>query len=954
MLLFTLIAAFSFSQNIISSTKVDIRTPAIFRSQVRFTNLTPELRLAYILGWEHTTGNVFDVPITQFIDTVYTYGLDSSFFSRTFGSIYPKTITDSLGIGTNNPAEKLDVNGNINISTTSSTVGQIKQNGTTILHTYGSSATRTNLFWGIDAGNFTNATAYGNFSFGYQALKSLTSGDENFAVGYQAMYHNATGGSNIAIGYSALHNNTASDNIAMGNQAMESVTTSTKNIALGGFALSTITTTGGSNIAIGDGSMKELKSGNYNVGVGVNSFRCVANAVTGGNTAIGYSALANDSIAPSNTAIGYQSLQTLKKGAGLNTSVGTSAGTNNLQGARNSYFGTESGYNSTGSDNVFLGYNSGYNETGDNKLYIDNTNSATPLIWGDFATDSVVVNGDFGIRGNSYFYSNSAPATGEPNYFVGEFTSTPGNMYNFRSTMNINLTDSSVNRLGGVLGEAYIKATSKGLSRAVGVYGYIQNLSAKTVNQGYALYGMVSNHGTGTIANSYGLYIDTFINDGGGSLGTPYGVYVANPYENYFGGTINIPATTATVGYLTQGGSRILHTYGTGNLFLGSLSGNFTLSGATNNTGVGLNTLSDLTSGDYNVAIGSRAGDSLTTGISNMLIGESAGASLKDDDNNVYIGFEAGRSNTVSNNIGIGSNALETGSGVGNIAIGMNALTIGGTSASSTIIGYLSGENLVNNDNNTFIGASSGRNANSKYNTFIGMGAGKGTFGTATDDANTFVGMYAGLYLGAGYNNVGLGYGALQSSFGYDLTGTGNVAVGRESLAGMRSGTYNTAIGYRTGYSNLTGTGNVFIGNSAGYNETGSDKLYIENSNADSTGTLIFGNFATNRIKVNGSFSSGVDTIADNDATPDVSGANTFIYNGTANPVSIIDLDNPTPGHYYTFFGNSDSNTLGFPESSTNFKTRGGDITLGQYDNATFYCWADNVYILISVQDVAP
>ncbi len=40
-------------------------------------------------------------------------------------------------------------------------------------------------------------------------------------------------------------------------------------------------------------------------------------------------------------------------------------------------------------------------------------------------------------------------------------------------------------------------------------------------------------------------------------------------------------------------------------------------------------------------------------------------------------------------------------------------------------------------------------------------------------------------------------------------------------------------------------------------------------------------------------------TIADNDATPDVSGANVFTYNGTANSVVVTDLDNPTVGVVY-------------------------------------------------------
>jgi hypothetical protein len=52
--------------------------------------------------------------------------------------------------------------------------------------------------------------------------------------------------------------------------------------------------------------------------------------------------------------------------------------------------GADSGWNSvSGSSNVFLGYRAGYNETGSNKLYIANSNTNPPLIYGDFSTGRV-------------------------------------------------------------------------------------------------------------------------------------------------------------------------------------------------------------------------------------------------------------------------------------------------------------------------------------------------------------------------------------------------------------------------------------------------------------------------------------------------------------------------------------------------------------------------------------
>jgi len=56
----------------------------------------------------------------------------------------------------------------------------------------------------------------------------------------------------------------------------------------------------------------------------------------------------------------------------------------------------------TGSNNIFIGYQSGFNESGSNKLYIDNSNTTTPLIYGDFSKDSLSINGKLNISGSVY------------------------------------------------------------------------------------------------------------------------------------------------------------------------------------------------------------------------------------------------------------------------------------------------------------------------------------------------------------------------------------------------------------------------------------------------------------------------------------------------------------------------------------------------------------------------
>ena len=63
----------------------------------------------------------------------------------------------------------------------------------------------------------------------------------------------------------------------------------------------------------------------------------------------------------------------------------------------------------TGSGNIFLGYKAGYNETGSNKLYIENSDATTPLIFGDFAADSIRINGSVTISDFLHLISRDDP-----------------------------------------------------------------------------------------------------------------------------------------------------------------------------------------------------------------------------------------------------------------------------------------------------------------------------------------------------------------------------------------------------------------------------------------------------------------------------------------------------------------------------------------------------------------
>jgi len=67
-------------------------------------------------------------------------------------------------------------------------------------------------------------------------------------------------------------------------------------------------------------------------------------------------------------------------------------------GNNNTFIGLGAGFsNRTGTGNIFLGFTAGYNETGSNKLYIDNSHTSTPLIYGEFYNKILTINGNLRV-----------------------------------------------------------------------------------------------------------------------------------------------------------------------------------------------------------------------------------------------------------------------------------------------------------------------------------------------------------------------------------------------------------------------------------------------------------------------------------------------------------------------------------------------------------------------------
>jgi len=177
---------------------------------------------------------------------------------------------------------------------------------------------------------------------------------------------------NILIGnYTGTYLSTGDGNVLMGANTGQSVTTGSYNIFIGQGVAKNDTVTGYGNVAIGKYSSISMTGGYNNTFTGTQSGRGVT---TGSRNVIsGYNA---------GYVIGFGS---------DNVMLGSYAG-RYATGDTNVFLGMRSGFNATGSSNVFLGFEAGYNETGSYKLYISNSDTANPLIKGDFESGITTLN----------------------------------------------------------------------------------------------------------------------------------------------------------------------------------------------------------------------------------------------------------------------------------------------------------------------------------------------------------------------------------------------------------------------------------------------------------------------------------------------------------------------------------------------------------------------------------
>ncbi len=244
-----------------------------------------------------------------------------------------------------------------------------------------------NYFIGHQAGDsLQNSTYTGKYNLfcGFESGLSDTSGSYNSFFGYQSGYRNISGKNNVFTGYNTGKNHISGDNnVYIGNEA-------------GSGSLSE-DETGINNVFIGTESGTNNTTGIYNTFLG---YRTGYQNTTGGhNIFLGYQSGLNNTTGWTNIYIGSWAGMDNQTGSD-NVYIGGASGRDNTHGLRNTYLGFYTGATATGTDNVFIGYEAGKNELGSNKLFIDNNETSTPLIYGDFSSDFIRIHGSATIGQN--------------------------------------------------------------------------------------------------------------------------------------------------------------------------------------------------------------------------------------------------------------------------------------------------------------------------------------------------------------------------------------------------------------------------------------------------------------------------------------------------------------------------------------------------------------------------
>ncbi len=286
------------------------------------------------------------------------------------------------------------------------------------------------VFLGQDAGRVDDLTTNNNVFVGRSAGYSNTSGFSNVYIGYEAGYAATTQESTVAIGREAGRNNTGAFGNTMLGYYAGADNTGNDNVMIG--YESGVGNTGGDNFFMGRGTgwnntgsqniMMGYFTGYDNKGSSNILFGSNAGSSNKGTNGIFMGANAgHNNIGNDNIFLGYNT------------------GLSNATGTRNLFLGREAGYsNVLGNGNIFLGYQAGYSETNSDRLYIDNSNTANPLVYGRFDTNVLRINGSLQVN-NPSSTGYALPEADGSSYGLVLASNADGNLYWSTTTQSSHL-----------------------------------------------------------------------------------------------------------------------------------------------------------------------------------------------------------------------------------------------------------------------------------------------------------------------------------------------------------------------------------------------------------------------------------------------------------------------------------------------------------------------------------
>jgi hypothetical protein len=382
-----------------------------------------------------------------------------------------------------------------------------------------------------------------------------------------------------------------------------------------------------------------------------------------------------------NTIIGENAGSSLTTGTN-NTVLGYQSGKNNTVGHSNVYLGYKAGEsNITGAQNIFIGNQAGQNETGSNKLYIDNTNTATPLIWGDFGTNNIHINGALKVNGG--FNINNAYSFPTADGSNGQILKTDGN-----GTLTWqNETPQVLNRIFDADNDTKVQV-EKIADEDIIRFDIAGNERMTIKNNAVDILGSVKFNNAYSFPTADGSNGQVLKTNGSGVLSwQPLEMLTLFDTDNDTKVQVEKTADEDMIRFDVAGTEavrlekiagigghgRMTFSNTANNILIGKLSGNSLTSGAGNIFLGGL--VGQLnTTGFENTFVGHEVGIKNTTGFRNIFLGTQAGYNMTSGASNILIGYQAGYKNgTGTSNISLGFQAGYSSSGTGNIFIGTQA-----------------------------------------------------------------------------------------------------------------------------------------------------------------------------------------------------------------------------------------------------------------------------------------